>query len=485
MPRLKIPTFVVNLLSVYSANAINGILGIVAVPLVVAALGSEGYGIYSIYVILAAYVALIDFGVTKHFTRLMSSASDRSAQTEYLQTALGWYLILSAALICLTPVFIIFVIAHLFPVPPDLRAAVNWIVILSAIEYVLAVPIMLTQAYTISNHEFKRYSNFLTLSGVMKYLLMFLAAWLFRSPAAVVLFLVSRRFLELVFIRHLLLIPPRAAWKPRIKLSELKHILVNSSMMSFAQFLQITTISLGAVFVNRHFGVAVLGNYRAAFDLASKIWFFSNGLGLIVFPKFSQLLSNPAARDALYKKMRLWLEKSWTGYLIISLLAVLSASWLLPKINLGNPQIITYFKLLIFGFCLNAHTNVSYEYLLADNRYRNAAVMMLAVLVTLIISYFAMLGSVGADAIGWAWIVSQSVYAFTADTLVMETPSGLASENGKTLCIKILVFTLTGLCLLAGLGIWPVHMLIPAPAALIIGGWVLFKDMDELKLFFN
>ena len=38
----KIPTFIINLLSVYSANAINGVLGIVAVPLVVAALGNEG-----------------------------------------------------------------------------------------------------------------------------------------------------------------------------------------------------------------------------------------------------------------------------------------------------------------------------------------------------------------------------------------------------------------------------------------------------------
>ena len=77
MTMSKVPAFITNLLSVYSANAVNGVLGIVAVPLVVSALGNEGYGIYSIYVILASYVAIIDCGVTKHFVRLMSSAPDK------------------------------------------------------------------------------------------------------------------------------------------------------------------------------------------------------------------------------------------------------------------------------------------------------------------------------------------------------------------------------------------------------------------------
>ena len=127
--------------------------------------------------------------------------------------------------------------------------------------------------------------------------------------------------------------------------------------------------------------------------------------------------------------MGLWLEKSWTGYLIISLLAVLCAPWLLPLIKLGDTQIITFFKLLIVGLCLNAHTNVSYEYLLADNRYGAAAGLSVAVLFILCLSYFPLVEITGPYAIGWAWIVSQSLYAFVADALVIRTGGEFRISN--------------------------------------------------------
>jgi O-antigen/teichoic acid export membrane protein len=232
----KAPTFIINLLSVYSANAINGVLGIVAVPLVVAALGNEGYGIYSIYIILASYVALIDCGVTKHFVRLMSSAPDKNKQVKYLQMAFGWNIVLSVILICMLPVLNYFVIEQLFPVPDPFKSAVHWIVMLSVAEYVLAIPIMLAQAYTMSNHEFKRYSNFIVASGLSRYSLMFLGAWIFKNPAVVVLFLVSRRILELVFMRLMLLKPPKSAWRPKINFTEFKTILASSSILSLLSF---------------------------------------------------------------------------------------------------------------------------------------------------------------------------------------------------------------------------------------------------------
>ena len=479
----KVPTFINNLLSVYSANAINGVLGIVAVPLVAAALGIEGYGIYSIYIILASYVALIDCGVTKHFIRLMSSAPDKDKEAKYLQMAFGWYIVLSVILVGMLPVLNYVVIDRLFPVPDPFKSAVHWIVILSVAEYVLAIPIMLAQAYTISNHEFKRYSNFIVASGLFRYGLMFLGAWIFKNPTIVVLFLVSRRVLELVFMRLMLLKPPKSTWRPKINLTEFKTILANSSILSLAQFLQITVVSLGAVLVNRYFGVAVLGNYRAAFDLGSKIWFFSNSIGLIVFPKFSQLLSIRKERESLYKKMSLWLEKSWAGYLLISLLAIIFASWLLPLVKLGDTQIVTFFKLLIVGLCLNAHTNISYEYLLADSRYGAVACLSLAVLIILCLSYFPLIEIAGPYAIGWAWIASQSVYAFAADELVMRNGSVTAGSRTKQLFLKVFMFSMTGACLFAGLSLLSVHIFYPAVLVLAAGLFILLKDIKELRLF--
>ena len=485
MKMTRVPTYISNLLSVYSANAVNGVLGIVAVPLVVAALGNEGYGIYSIYIILAAYVALIDCGVTKHFVRLMSSAPDKDKQAKYLQMAFGWYIVLSGILICILPILNYFVIDRLFPVPGHLRSAVHWILFLSVVEYVLSIPVMLALAYTMSNHEFKRYSNFIITSGVFRYGLMFLAAWIFKNPAVVVLFLVLRRILEFFFTRLILLKLPKSAWKPKINVSEFKNVLANSSVMSLSQFLQTTILSFGAILVNRHFGVAVLGNYRAAFDLANRIWFFSNSIGVIVFPKFSQLLSIRNERESLFKKMSLWVEKSWAGYLLISLLAIICASWLLPLIKLENPQIVSFFKLLIVGLSLNAHTSISYEYLLADSRYGTAAFLSLAVLIILCLSYFPLIEIAGPYAIGWAWIVSQSVYAFAADELVMRNGSTAAGSRTKPLFLKVLIFLMTFLCLFPGLGLWPISIYYFAPQALIVGGFILLRNIRELKLFLN
>jgi O-antigen/teichoic acid export membrane protein len=244
-------------------------------------------------------------------------------------------------------------------------------------------------------------------------------------------------------------------------------------------------VSLGAVFVNRYFGVAVLGNYRAAFDLGSKIWFFSNGLGLIIFPKFSQLLAAGEKRESLYKKMSLWIEKSWTGYLIISLLAALCAPWLLPLVKLGDTQIVTFFKLLIVGLCLNAHTTVSYEYLLADNRYGAVACLSVAVLFILCLTYFPLVKFAGPYAIGWAWIVSQSLYAFAADALVIRTGIVSGSRLSLMIFVKVFMFTMTGVCLFAGLCLISVHIFYPAALMLAAGLFILLKDFKELRLFLS
>ncbi len=487
LPRMfrKIPNFFINLLSVYSANAINGILGIIAVPLVVAALGNEQYGIYSIYAILASYVALIDFGVTKHFVRLMSSVREASKQAEYLQKAFGWYLALSIILICLSPALIYAVVHYLFPVKDRFISDVKWIVVLSIIDYVLAIPTMLIKAYTLSNQVFKRYSSYISISNGLKYGLMFLAAWIYKNPTIVVLFLVSRRLFDLIFAYLILPKPPKAAWHPRINISEFKNILANSSIMSLSQVIQTTIVSIGAILVNRHFGVATMGNYRAAFDLSSKVWFFSNGIGLVVFPKFSQILSDRTERESLYRKMSLWLEKSFTGYLLIASLAIVCASWLLPLMQLGDEQIILYFKLLIFGICLNAHTNVSYEYLLADNRYGTVALLSSGVLFIIIFSYFLLIGIAGPYAIGWAWIISQTVFAFTTDELIVKKKFIFGKNWWVKIVIKIGIFSLTLLCLFVEVGLSSIQIHIIAPVVFVTCIGLLLKDIKELKLFFQ
>ena len=415
----------------------------------------------------------------------MASADDETKQAEYLQKAFGWYLVLSVILILLLPGLVYGVTEYLFPVPERFVSAVRWIVVLAVAEYILAIPIMIAQAFTLSNQGFKQYSTFISISGVFRYGLMFLAAWLYRDPVLVVLFVVSRRVFDLFIGRQFLLMPPKAAWRPRINISEFKTILANSSIMSLAMVLQITIASLGAILVNRYFGIAVLGNYRAAFDLASKVWFFSNGIGLVVFPKFSQILSAQGQRESLNQKVRIWLEKSFAGYLMISILAVLCASWGLTLMGLGEKQIVYFFILLIVGVCLNAHSNVSYEYLLADNRYRVVAFLSLGILVSILLSYFLLVDLTGPYAIGWAWLISQAISAFVVDELVVHNRDIPCKNRFKMLFIKSVLLLAALIYMCTGLGLLPISHLYLAPVVLLLCALVLIKDFKELKLFFK
>ncbi len=480
----KPPKFLLHLLSVYSANALNGILGVIAVPLVVSVLGGERYGIYSIYAVLASYIALIDCGVTKHFIRLMSSATHPEGKTDFLRKAFGWYLFLALVLAGSLPLLVFLVTRYLFPVPTEYLSQVRWIVILAVIEYVLTIPLMLTQAYTMANLGFGRYSNFIAISGFLRYFLMFLGAWMYKSPVMVVLFLVARRIFELFGARFILLMPPRNAWRPRINILEFFQVLKASSVMSLAQFLQTTVVSIGSVLLNRHFGVAVLGNYRAAFDLSSKVWFFSNGIGLVVFPKFSQILSNTGEREGLLVKMMLWLEKSWVGYLLIAIMAICGAPALLPLIQLGDEQILHFFMLLILGICLNAHTNVSYEYLLADSRYQSVAFLSFGVLIIMYLSYLFLIGSAGPYAIGWAWIVSQAAYALVADELVVRKKGSVFRNEWRQLLTKVLLLLVTVIFLWIGF-ISAIHtMMLIAPFIILTGVIFIVKDIEKLRSLF-
>ncbi|MFZ5571247.1 MAG: lipopolysaccharide biosynthesis protein [Thermodesulfobacteriota bacterium] len=473
--------FLTHLFSVYSANAVNGVLGIVAVPLVVGLLGDEKYGIYSIYPLLASYVALIDCGVTKHFIRLMSSAPGADEKADYLRKALGWYLLLAFLLFGSLPLSVYLISRHLFPVPLEYHLQVRWIVVLSAVEYILGIPLMVAQAYTMANLGFGRYSQFTVISGLLRYVLMFFAAWMYHNPAMVVVFLVARRFPELICARFVLLMPPGKAWRPRISFREFLEVLKSSSVMSLAQFLQTTVVSIGTLLLNRHFGIAVLGHYRAAFDLSSKVWFFSNGLGLVVFPKFSQMLADVEERKKLVRKMMLWLEKSLIGYLCLAIMAIAAAPGFLPLIHLGHEQIVRFFMLLILGVCLNAHTNIAYEYMLADNRYGTVAILSASLLIVMVASYLVLMNSSGPDAIAWAWIISQGIYVLAADELVVRGKDDSMVRHWKQPAVKLVMILVAAGFVAMGIRSAVLTMAMTAPFLLLLGYWMIVKDWQELR----
>lgn len=397
----------------------NGILGVVFVPLAVKLFGVSGYGLFSIYSILASYVVLVDLGVSKNFLLLIATENDPHKKILHLRTAFGIYIILSIVLLLLLPLFIFLVPRYIFVVSPENIPALRWIVVLSFLEYILTIPTAMTQISCIADEHFDRYSRYTFVSGLYRYGLMFLGIIIFRRPEVVVGLVVSRRFLDAFVSRWLMVSLPLVVFRPRIAFRELKLIVSRSASLSVYQVFQSTVVAIGSVLVNRRLGLNGLGIYRSAFDLANKIWFLSNGIGLVIFPRFAKILSDEIHRKRLSSRILWMLNISWIGYSLLSVLGIISASRILSIIGLTQPLTLELFILLLLGVSWNAHTTLSYEFLQASARFRLVANISVISLLAIVSSYYLLESRTGLLAIGWAWVISQAVSAFIADGLVI------------------------------------------------------------------
>lgn len=443
-------SFKKNLLSVYTVNAANGILGIITVSMGVRLLGPDGYGLFSIYSVLAVYVALIDLGVTKNFLRLLAAERQDAVRLTHLQTALGLYLIISVLLLILLPGLLYIVPVYLFPVPPENLAALRWIVTFAVLEYIAAVPASMIQTLCIANENFAGYARFSFISGLYRYALIFSGLLISGKPETIAGLLVAKRLIDYFAARRTMGTLPGEGWRPRFEPGEFRAMIAQSAALSAAQLFQYTVIVLGSILVNRFFGLNALGIYRAAFDLANKVWFFSSGIGLVIFPKFTRVLSGYEDRERFLPRMSGFLNASWAGYNLLSIAGILTAPFILGIIGLKNPQTLDLFVLLLLGVSLNAHTNLSYEFLQAAGRYRQAAACSAFALLIMLSCFLLLYGKTGVYAMGWAWIISQGLYALAADAVTIERAGLPALIQTKAAMFKVLVLT-------SSIGIIAVH----------------------------
>jgi len=431
-----------NISYVYITNAINGILGILLVPLCIKMMGTNGYGLFSIYAVIAGYLALVDLGVSKNLLRLLSAKCDIDVKTNDLRTALGIYVIICLLLIASVPLLLTVIPKYVFPVALEDLIPLRLIIMLSVVEYVLTVPVLLLQNYSISNEKFDSFSRFTLVTGIYRYILLFLGVYVFGTPVAIVAIMAFRRIIDCCAAHRIMGGLPRGAWRPLFDLRASKAIVRLSSALTFAQFFQSSIIAMGSFLVNRHFGLSGLGIYRAVFDLVNKIWFISNGLALVLFPKFTKMLTSAASRRKLYPIVVATLCLSWAGYCLLSVAGGLGASVITGLLGLKQPEMPSMFALLLLGISINAHTSLSYEFLQAAGRYRLVALLSLVTLVCMYVSFAVLLPSCGLYAISWAWIISQLIYCLLADAMTMnEIYAGASSQfrlaAGKALMLAM------------------------------------------------
>ncbi len=443
--------------AVSAANAVNGVLGLALVPVALARLGPEGYALLAVHAVLMSYAALLELGLGKHLLQRLSASQDATDARQEVSAISGAYLVIAGVLLLSVPLLFA-AVPVLFSIPlGEARWAVRMLVVIALLEYVLGLPLNLMQSRCMANRRFDRYAKFMAMSGVLRYSLGFAALAWSRDALIVVGVMAARRVVEVPFALWWFGGLPDGATSPSAGFATLRHTITRAGALSMAQLLQITSISAGAVLVSSVSGLAALGTYRAAFDLASKVWFFSNSIGLVSFPYMAGWMSTTDARERLGRALPSVLQASLAAYGGVFVAVAIAAVVMLPIIGMGDDTFAGLLALLLGGVVLNAHTNTPYELLQATGAYWQA-VRISVVALTVLLGTFVLAERLSPGfGIGWAWLASQVVMTHLttrrALSLATSPPSARRVLDISLACL-VAGFVCVGVGVMSGASLW-------------------------------
>ncbi|MFD1929265.1 oligosaccharide flippase family protein [Sporosarcina siberiensis] len=435
-------SFKKNVLSVYSVNLVNGLVGIAFIPLALKGIGVEGYAIYSIFIILTSYIFFVEMGVSKYFTKSIAQSIGKEKQKKEMQLAVGIYLRIAAILILFTPILLYIVPNYVFPVSKQ-GNIVEIIIILSVADYLLSIPVAILLTFNKGKENFIIISKYNLIAGLSRHLFLIIGVLVFKSVLPIIFIVLIRRLFDIIYAFKYLDPLPKGAWKPNYQKGEFKIVISQSILLSAAQLSQVTVLAVGTYLVNKNFTITEVGIYKSSFDMAAKVWFLSNGLGMVIFPRFAALLLDRKNIKVLIRKLMLFIRISLFAYTLFFVIAVL----LVPYIsNILLIKDLYLFYLLLYGVCLNAHTNLSYEFLQASSKLKVIILINFIILLLIIGSFYLLIDLYGIYSIAISWVISQFVYSLIMDYLTLIV---VGYKNiFITLLLNILFFTLVILLIL-------------------------------------
>jgi O-antigen/teichoic acid export membrane protein len=348
------------ILSVYSSNLILGLLGVITVPILLDQIGAEGYGLYALYLTMVSYFTIFELGVLKHLTRLISQGSKK------IDVIISTFFYFTMTIVIV--VMLIVILSMYFFFESDWRVGA-FIGIISAIEYLFFLPTKINLTYAKAHKTFERISLFNFISGLFRYSILIIGALITQNIYLILVLISIRRIFDIRLSKVIL--------KENISIFSIRNISIlnlrqvisfykESIFLSGAQALQININGMVALIISKVFGLHELGIYRSVFDFLSKIWFFSNGLGMVIFPYF-------ASETTGANKNKKYIKISWLFYSAIFVVLIVIFPWINTYILsniLNNDYGSLLYLFMLVGVLLIAQGNLSYEYLQAQGSYK-------------------------------------------------------------------------------------------------------------------
>ena len=442
----KTPGLAKNLGSVYFSNAVNGLLGIALIPILITVLGSEGYGIYSIYVIVLSYVSIADMGLFKNLQRLLAQSASEDEIVSQLRKAFGFYLTAVIVLIFILPIIWYITVYYLFPLDAyDDEHILTVVVLFAVLEFALMIPSKLQQCLVIANEKFVLHSKFRLYSGITRYLLIIVVAYLSKDVLLCVAAASISWVLNTIIAWKVMggVPKPKESWVPDFKFRQMRGMVSHTMGLSGVQIIQLIILTIGSVLVNRFFGLEMLGKYRSIFDLVSKVWFFSNGLGLIAYPKFVKIVKGKGG--GFGKQLLKFYHLSWFFYMMLAAFGTVALPFVQQMLSMeGWDAFELFYILLFFGVVMNAHSNISFEMVQAQARYPLVIIISLVTLCIYLILAYVFLDDFGIISIGLGWVGSQLINSIALDyksigTNLINLTIRYVAITGSFLSISLLI----------------------------------------------
>ncbi|WP_415813562.1 hypothetical protein, partial [Mesobacillus thioparans] len=275
---------------------------------------------------------------------------------------------------------------------------------------------------------------------LIRYLILILSAILTHNVYFVIILIVFRRVFDIRLSKVILKENIAIFYLRNISISNVREVVYfykESIFLSGAQALQININGMIVLIISKVFGLQELGIFRSTFDFLSKIWFFSNGLGMVVFPYF-------ASSGSGVNKNKKYISISWMFYSVIFMISIalfpIINTYILNDILSSEGDLLLYLFLLV-GVLLLAQGNLSYEYLQAQGSYKSImTTSFFTNIVFLVLTYLLYMFFPNLYIVVLSWMIS-----IVIQTIIFERKA----TNSKSL---LLVFSVSVIFIWIALG---------------------------------
>jgi len=409
----------------YCANSIAALAQIVIIRITSQTTGTSAYGIISLYFLAYSILQVFE-------TSLIRRTVDQLKKSKnILRVAVlfsGW-----SKLILTLSIPLVLVATFLMRNFTAGYAVVFIALISGVLDYLLGLPILRNTVAWCTSGRVKDAAVLTATQNISRFIALLILVLFHKTETWLIILIPLRRAFDWW---ALLLNGGSLKWPKLTSLkgtSEVIDAFSKYGLVSLA--LMVGTEGVG-VEIASIYGQEVYGNYKAIFDLCSKLWFVTTLFPLVLYPKLKLNNSNSNSRDSAL----IFLRYSFLAYLGIVVLGILfmkySLKFLFPGLNVSR----YVFAAVLFGIALLGHSKFGMEVLQARTTGKTLLKTVLGFSIMVITIFLALTSISQTVAIIGAWISSSILLTICVDWQVLNLYE--ISKKRKTIILfnQLLLF---------------------------------------------